>query len=324
VNERAGSLSDEELLTALAESFPVTQTEPDAASLHRLSMAVADLRRPRTGPTPTRTPAHAARPSRWALPRRLSPVVIAGAVVGVLGAGTGISYAVGVPIPAAVRSIARTVGLAKPTPTTLPPATTAPPATAAVQAARQAESTLHQALTQSHPPLAVISHDTTVLAHRLAQVGGHPTPGAAGATADGQHLLNEACRQLEGSGPADPGGTNAATPSGTSGYGSPVGVTCTPGPVGTYPSEPASPSSTVPTTTRTTELPSPSHPGAGTSGNPVKATNGGSPGTSTGTSSGQYPQGSSGHSDQSTPSVSQPHSESRSGATYPRSSDTSH
>ena len=310
--EGTRSLSDEELLTALAESFPVEQAEPDAASLHRLSMAVAELRRSTTGPTPARTPGHAARPSRWALPRRLSPVVIAGAVVGVLGAGTGISYAVGVPVPAAVRSIARTVGLAKPTPTTLPPTTTAPPATAAVNAARQAESTLHQALTQSHPPLAVIAHDSTVLAHRLAQVGGQAAPGVAGTTADGQHLLNEACRQLEGSGQTGLGvaGTTATTPSGTSGHGSPAGVSCTPGPVGTYPSEPAAPSSTVPppTTTRTTELPSPSHPGAGTSGNPVKATNGVSPVSPPGISSGQYPLGfSNGHADLSTSSVSQAH-----------------
>ena len=39
--DRAALLSDEELLGALAASFPVDPVEPDAAQLSRLSMAVA-------------------------------------------------------------------------------------------------------------------------------------------------------------------------------------------------------------------------------------------------------------------------------------------
>jgi len=58
-------------------------------------MAVAELRE-KTATTPAHAPATPRRP-RWTLPRRLSPVVLAGAAIGVLGAGTGISYAVGVP-----------------------------------------------------------------------------------------------------------------------------------------------------------------------------------------------------------------------------------
>ncbi|MGA2306624.1 MAG: hypothetical protein ABSH29_20930, partial [Acidimicrobiales bacterium] len=103
VADLAGRLSDEELLGALAASFPIEPVEPDAAQLHRLSMAVAELRE-RTTTTPTQSTAAARRP-RWTLPRRFSPVVLAGAAIGVLGAGTGISYAVGVPIPAAVRAV---------------------------------------------------------------------------------------------------------------------------------------------------------------------------------------------------------------------------
>jgi hypothetical protein len=274
VADRAGLLSDDELLGALAASFPVEAVEPDAAQLHRLSMAVAELR---ATTTPAHSPDAASRP-RWTLPRRFSPLVLAGAAIGVVGAGTGISYAVGVPIPAAVSSIARTVGLAQPaTPTTVP-AATAPSPGAAATATRQAESTLHQALTESHPPQSVIAHDSAVLAHRLAQVGGHPSAGAAGTAADGQHLLNEACRQLEGSQPAGTG--SSTSPSGTGGATFPG---C--GPVGIWhnPSGPTSPSSGVPsTTTRTTQAPSSSLPGAGTGGAPVKAPVGGSAGTSPG------------------------------------------
>jgi hypothetical protein len=233
---------------------------------------------------------------RWTLPRRFSPVVLAGAAIGVLGAGTGISYAVGAPIPAAVRAVARTVGLAKPTTPTTVPAATPPAPTAAATAARQAESTLHQALTESHPPPAVISHDSTVLAHRLIQVGGHPTAGVAGTAADGQHLLNEACRQLEGSAQATTGSSTSHT--GTGGATFPG---C--GPVGIwhYPSTPANPSSGVPfATTRTTEMPSSTHPGAGTGGGPLKAPVGGSSGSSpggtrTGGSTGTTPAPSPGH-----------------------------
>jgi hypothetical protein len=274
VNNGADLLSDDELLTALAASFPIEPVEPDAASLHRLSMAVAELRR---ATTPVPIPA-AARRAHWSLPRRLSPVVLASAVVGVVGAGTGISFAVGAPLPAAVRSIARTVGLAKPaTPTTMPTAT-APAPGATVSATRQAEATLHQALTESDPPRAVVAHDGTVLAHRLVRMGGRPKAGSAGTTADGQHLLNEACRQLEGSGQSGAG--SVTTHTGGNGATFPG---CGPVGIWRYPSGPTTPSSTVPpTTTRTTELPSSSHPGAGTHGGPVKAPVGPSSGTRTG------------------------------------------
>ena len=290
VADHAGQLSDEELLGALVASFPIEPVEPDAAQLHRLSMAVAELRA-RT--TPTHSPAATRRP-RWTPPRRFSPVVLAGAAIGVVGAGTGISYAVGAPIPAAARAVARSVGLAKPTTPTTVPAATPPAPTAA--AARRAESTLHQALPQSHPPLSVISHDSAVLAHRLVQVGGHPPAGVAGTAADGQHLLNEACRQLEGSGQA----TTGSSPSHT-GTGGATFPGC--GPVGIwhYPSAPANPSSGVPSaTTRTTQVPSSSHPGTGTGGGPFKAPVGGSSGTSpggtrTGGSTGTTPGTSPGH-----------------------------
>jgi hypothetical protein len=275
VADRALHLSDEDLLGALAASFPVEPAEPDAAQLHQLSMAVAALRA-RTAPA---HPPAAARRPRWALPRHFSPLVLAGAAIGVVGAGTGISYAVGVPIPAAVRSVARTVGLAQPTtPTTLPPAATPASPTAAATAARQAESTLHQALTQSHPAPSVISHDGAVLAHRLAQVGGDRTAAAAGAAANGQHLLNQACRQLEGFGTAGTGSSTSHL--GTGGATFPG---C--GPVGIWhePSATTNPSSSVPTaTTRTTQVPSSSHPGAGTGGSRGQAPVGGSSGTSSG------------------------------------------
>ena len=163
--DRAHLLSDEDLLRALAASFPVEPVEPDPALLHQLSLAVAELRQkaPRRR-RPTRRAAGCAGPCRAGSVRSC----LAAAAIGVVGAGTGISYAVGVPIPAAVRSIVRSVGLAH----TAPRRRTPPRAAAAATAARQAESTLHQALTESHPPLSVISHDSTVLAHRLARVGG--------------------------------------------------------------------------------------------------------------------------------------------------------
>jgi len=301
--DRADLLSDEELLGALASSFPVDPVEPDAAQLYRLSMAVAELRE-KTATTPAHAPATPRRP-RWTLPRRLSPVVLAGAAIGVLGAGTGISYAVGVPLPAAVRAVARTVGLAKPTtptpliPTTLP-AATSPSPTAAATAARQAESTLHQALTQSNPPPAVISHDSAVLAHRLVQVGGHAT---AGTTADGQHLLNEACRQLEGSGQATAGSSTTGSSTSDTATGGSTFPGC--GPVGIwhYPSGSGTtnPSSSIPSpTTHTTDVPSSSHTGGGTSGGtfkaPVTGSSGIAPGgTRTKEPTGTTPQQSPGH-----------------------------
>jgi hypothetical protein len=189
-----------------------------------------------------------------------------------------------VPIPAAVRDVARSVGLAKPTapaptPTTLPPAT-APSPTAAATAARQAEATLHQALAQSNPPAAVIWHDSAVLAHRLFGVGGHPTAGTTGTTADGQHLLNEACRQLEVSGQSATGSSFSRTATG--------GTTTTfpgCGPVGIWhdPSLPTNPSSSIPSAaTGTTGVPSSSHSGRGTGGSPFQAPVGGSSGSSPG------------------------------------------
>jgi hypothetical protein len=298
--DHAQLLSDDELLGALAASFPVDPVEPDAAQLYRLSMAVAELRE-KTATAPAHPPATTRRP-RWTMPRRLSPVVLAGAAIGVLGAGTGISYAVGVPLPAAVRAVARTVGLAKPTtpapptPTTLPAATSPSPAAAAT-AARQAESTLHQALTQSDPPPAVISHDSAVLAHRLVQVGGDRAGGEAGTAANGQHLLNEACRQLEAAGQAATGSSSDTATGGATFPG------C--GPVGIwhYPSgsEATSPSSGNPSSaTRTTDVPSSSHSGGGTGGGPFKAPAGGSSGISPGGTrtnepTGTTPQDSPGH-----------------------------
>jgi hypothetical protein len=199
-----------------------------------------------------------------------------------------------------VRAVARTVGLAKPTtptPTTLP-AATSPSPTAAATAARQAESTLHQALTRSNPPPAVISHDSAVLAHRLVQVGGDPTAGAAGTAADGQHLLNEACRQLEGSGQATTGSSTSDTATGGATFPGcgPVGIWHFPSGSGA-----TNPSSSIPsTTTRTTDVPSSSHPGGGTGGGPFKAPVGGSSGTSPGGTrtkepTGTTPQQSPGH-----------------------------
>ena len=277
VVDHAHRLSDEELLRALAVSFPVEPVEPDAALLLRLSMAVAELR---ATTTPEHSPAAARRP-HWTLPRRFSPVVFAGAVIGVVGAGTGISYAVGAPIPAAVHSIARSVGLAPPTtPTTLPAAIV--PAPTAATAARQAESTLHQVLTESHPPPAVLLHDSAVLAHRLVQVGGDPTAGAMGTTTDGQQLLNEACRQLEGPAQAAPGSSHIEK-------GGATFPGCEPAGIWRDPSGPTSPSPSVPsssTPSGTTEVPSPAHPGVGTGGDPVTVPVGGSSGGPSGTSPG--------------------------------------
>ncbi len=145
MDSRPGYVSDDELLTRLATSFAVEETEPDASSLRHLSLAVAEMRRPVT--TVTTTQPSRRRVGRLSLPRRLSPVATAGALVGALAMGTGISYAVGVPIPSAVRSVARSVGLA-PTPTTLSPA---------VSAAQQAESTLHEALTNPSSSNAALS-----------------------------------------------------------------------------------------------------------------------------------------------------------------------
>jgi hypothetical protein len=194
-------MSDENLLRRLAASFPVDEKEPDPSSLRQLSVAVATMQRPATPPTRPRP--------RVRVSRRLSPLVITGTVVGALATGTGISYAVGGPIPAAVRSIARSVGLDNPPPpatTTLLP-TTAPPATVspAVGAARQAESTLHQALSSGHSSPVEISHDTTNLARKLAVVGGDHSTGAVRTSADGRRLMDEACRQLEGSPPSGTG-----------------------------------------------------------------------------------------------------------------------
>ena len=209
-------ISDEELLTRLAASFPVEQREPDPSSLRQLSLAVAALRQAQAASVPA---AHdGGRALRARMPRRLSPAIIAGAVLGAVVTGSGISYAVGVPVPAAVRSVARVVGLAAPAPPATAPnappvaTTTTPTTSPAVSAARQAESTLDHALTGNPPPPAVISHDSSVLAHRLEQVGGSHTAGSAQAVSNGQHLLYKACRQEQG---ASPTGNGVPTASGT-------------------------------------------------------------------------------------------------------------
>ena len=44
MSSRPGSISDDELLTQLAASFAMKQTEPDASSLQQLSLAVAQMR----------------------------------------------------------------------------------------------------------------------------------------------------------------------------------------------------------------------------------------------------------------------------------------
>jgi len=200
MDDWASDLSDEDLLARLAESFSIEDIEPDASTLRQLSIAVAALHQPE----PPRLP-------RVTLQRRLRPAVLAGTVLGALVAGTGISYAVGVPIPAAVRSIARTVGLAKAPPVSTSQATATPPPTTAVspvvQRARQAESTLHQALASGHSSPATISHDSAALAHKLAQVGQLHATGAVGASNDGHHLLDQACRQLTGEPTASKGAT---------------------------------------------------------------------------------------------------------------------
>jgi len=207
MDRRRGSVSDEELLTRLSASFPVEQIEPDASSLLQLSVAVAELRRPAATESAQITPR---RTGRISLPRRLSPVVTVGSLVGALAMGTGISYAVGVPIPAAVRSVARTVGLAAPAPT---PATLSP----AVIAASQAESTLHQALANGNTSSAAISRDTSELAHRLARVAGDHAPAAQRVSDEGHHLLKEACPRLQGSSPAGNGTHPAGDATGTQG-----------------------------------------------------------------------------------------------------------
>jgi hypothetical protein len=126
---------DEELLARLAAAYPVEECESSWTSLHQLSIAVAELRRAGSAPTPVPlAPVRLARRARQGLrlrmPRRMGPVIVVGSVVGVLATGTGLSYAAGVPIPTAVRSVARAVGLAKaPTPPTAPaviPTTTTP------------------------------------------------------------------------------------------------------------------------------------------------------------------------------------------------------
>jgi hypothetical protein len=209
-------ISDDELLGRLSAAFPIEPAEPDPASLRQLSIAVAELQR-QHAPAPVRSP----RRVRVTLPRRLSPVVIAGTLAGALVTGTGISYAVGVP---AVRSIVRTVGLANPAPTTpaLPPAPVPSPA---VSAARQAESTLQQALSGNQASSGQISHDTSELARRLAEVGDDHGPGADRTDDDGHRLIAQACQHLEGlpqsgagsSGRGDDtsGGRDGSTPGGS-------------------------------------------------------------------------------------------------------------
>jgi hypothetical protein len=226
MSRHAGNVSDEELLTQLAAAFPIEPVEPDASSLHRLSLAVAELRPFDVSPIPKHRIGFR-RSLRLSLPRKLSPVVSAGALVGALLMGTGISYAVGVPIPAAVRSVARTVGLAPP----------APPPVSPVAAAQQAESTLHRALINSGSTNSEISHDSSDLAHKLGQVEGDHSPGAHRVSKNGQHLLDEACRQMGGSsgsgqdsslrGTCDAVGSDGRGGSGSSPGGPPTGTPAT-------------------------------------------------------------------------------------------------
>jgi hypothetical protein len=224
------TVGDEELLARLAAAYPVAPCEPDLSALQHLSVAVAAMRPTAAPPVPL--PRRAGDALRARVPRRVGPVVIAGSVLGVLVTGTGISYAVGVPIPAAVRSVARVVGLAKtPAPSTpsSPPAVVprTTPTTAvnpAVSAARQAESTLSHALAGRNLASGVISRDSAVLAHRLAEVQGHRAVGAPAATAEGRHLLAQACRQLGDSAPSAVGSAaGGSTPAGTT----PPGTTST-------------------------------------------------------------------------------------------------
>ena len=207
MDSRPGSVSDEELLTRLAASFSVEQTEPDASSLRQLSLAVAELRRPVVA-APTPQPSRRRASRRHSIPRRLSPVAAAGALVAALAMGSGISYAVGGPAPAVVRSVARSVGLAPPGP---PPTTLSP----AVNAAQQAESALHQTLTNANSSSAALSRATSNLAHRLAEVGDDHSSAAERVTDDGHHLLVEACQKMDG--PGSDGGSGASGTSSTPG-----------------------------------------------------------------------------------------------------------
>jgi len=256
------TVDDDELLARLTAAYPVDQCEPDASALAHLSLAVAHLRQTASPSVPLAQRAGAAWRAR--VPRRMSPVIIAGSLFGVVVTGTGISYAVGVPVPAAVRSVARAVGLAKPpaasTPSTVPaaiPHTTPTIAVnPAVSATRQAESTLSRALDGRHVASGVISRDSAVLAHRLARVQGHRTVGASAATATGQHLLAQACQQLTGSTSSTPSATRAAAATSSS-----TGASCTAAHGFVRTSEPAPGSGTPPSpsrraaTTGTSEVP---------------------------------------------------------------------
>jgi hypothetical protein len=245
VPSRPAFMSDDDLLERLSTAFPIAPAEPGLAALDQLAAAVAALHQPVTpAPTPARAPVR--RRPRLALPRRLSPLVLTGSVVGALLTGTGISYAVGVP---AVRSIAHSVGLAPapapPPPTTAPP----PPVSPAESAARQAESTLQQALTDHESSAARISHDAADLARRLAAVGSNRGPGSDRTDDDGHHLIAQACQQLAGlppSGSGSSGGSDGTgpqgwfcdaggAPSGTSSGRGASGLSGSPGTTGTAP-----------------------------------------------------------------------------------------
>jgi hypothetical protein len=252
---------DEELLGRLAAAFAVEDVEPDAASLRVLSASVAQRWAP-AGPT--------RRHQWWASRRRLSPVVIGATLAGALVTGTGISYAVGVPITSAVRSVARSVGLVAPAPPVVPPAVS------------QAESTLRQALASGSPPRSVVLRDSTVLARNLNQTQGSRAPGAQRANTDGHQLLIQACQYM-----TQPG-QNAST-STTSTSTVPPASRC---PV-SYPSKPSSsPSHPVSNNgTATSPRPGPSGPpapvqhhgaGTGTSTGGGASTGGGSTSTTPG------------------------------------------
>ena len=232
MNSPARARSDEDLLDLLATAYPVEECEPSWSSLHQLSIAVAELRRGESAPAPVPLARRARQGLRLRMPRRMGPVIIVGSVVGVFATGTGISYAAGVPIPAAVRSVARAVGLDNaPPPSTLHaviPTTTTTPLSATtsptVSAARQAESARSHALGTKNVPSGVISRDSAVLSHRLAEGEGRRVAGAAAATAEGRHLAQEACQQLGGSAQSASGSVTATTSSAVT---TSTGVTCT-------------------------------------------------------------------------------------------------
>jgi hypothetical protein len=289
--------ADRELLERLAAAFHTEEVEPDGASLQHLAAAVAARWAPPPTPPPAPSPSPSPSPHHIHWPRRLSPLAIAGAVAGTLVIGSGISYAVGGPALAPVRSVVRSVGLAPspspPTTTPSPPSTTLPPV---VSAARQAESALRQALATKNVPPAVISRDSSDLARRLAQVGADRGPEAGGISTDGRQLLLQACHQLYGQAPT--GNSTTVTQPGTP-TGSACPSTTTSAPSNpthpSYPGHPTNSTSTVPSTATRSTTPRPTHHRSGGGSTPY----GGSPRSPSSTST-----TSTAHSQQSTTTTS--------------------